>query len=61
MLPEQPFLNLEGVSKSFPGVHALRNVDLAVNAGEIVSLVGQNGAGKSTLMTVLGGIATLDS
>jgi ribose transport system ATP-binding protein len=52
----EPLLSLEGVSKSFPGVRALREVDFAVDAGEVVSLVGQNGAGKSTLMSVVGGI-----
>jgi ABC-type sugar transport system ATPase subunit len=51
-----PFLNLEGVSKSFPGVHALTDVDFGVDRGEVVSLVGQNGAGKSTLMSIVGGI-----
>ena len=61
MLSEEPFLDLEDVSKAFPGVHALRNVDFAVNAGEVVSLVGQNGAGKSTLMSIIGGICTPDS
>jgi ribose transport system ATP-binding protein len=50
------FLSLEGVSKSFPGVRALREVDFGVDRGEVVSLVGQNGAGKSTLMSIVGGI-----
>jgi ABC-type sugar transport system ATPase subunit len=52
----QPFLSLSGVSKSFPGVRALRDVDFGVDRGEVVSLVGQNGAGKSTLMGIVGGI-----
>ena len=61
MFPEPPLLSLEGVSKTFPGVRALTDVDLAVGAGEIVSLVGQNGAGKSTLMSIIGGIYLPDT
>jgi len=53
----QPDLVLEmhGIDKRFPGVHALRSVDLTVARGEIVGLVGENGAGKSTLVKVLAG------
>lgn len=51
-----PLLEVRGVSKSFPGVHALRDVDFRLDAGEVVALVGENGAGKSTLMRVLAGI-----
>jgi len=58
--PEQPLLNIEGVSKAFPGVRAVSNVDFAVAAGEVVSLVGLNGAGKSTLMSIIGGICKPD-
>lgn len=49
-------LRMENISKSFPGVNALKNVDLTVNEGEIHALVGENGAGKSTLMKCLIGI-----
>src|SRR6201994_5166243 len=49
-------LEMRGISKSFPGVKALRNVDLTVKAGEIHAIVGENGAGKSTLMKVLSGV-----
>jgi ribose transport system ATP-binding protein len=48
-------LQMRGIDKSFPGVHALRAVDLDVAAGEIVGLVGENGAGKSTLVKILSG------
>ncbi len=54
---EKPALyRLEGISKSFGRVEALKNVDLEVRAGEIVGLVGDNGAGKSTLIKILSGI-----
>ncbi len=46
---------MRGVDKSFPGVHALKNVDLNVEAGDVLALLGENGAGKSTLIKVLGG------
>jgi ribose transport system ATP-binding protein len=48
-------LRMEGISKAFPGVQALDNVDLEVAEGEVVALVGENGAGKSTLVKILCG------
>jgi ribose transport system ATP-binding protein len=54
--PTDPFLELNGISKAYPGVVALSDVSLAVGRGEIVGLIGENGAGKSTLMKVLGGV-----
>lgn len=55
-----PFLELVDISKSYPGVAALRGVDLAVSKSEVIGLVGENGAGKSTLMRILGGVAAPD-
>ncbi len=52
-----PFLELEAITRTYPGVVALDQVSLAVSAGEVVGLVGENGAGKSTLMKILGGVA----
>jgi putative multiple sugar transport system ATP-binding protein len=49
-------LEMRGVSKSFAGVRALRDVNFTVEAGRIHALVGENGAGKSTLMKVLSGV-----
>jgi D-xylose transport system ATP-binding protein len=56
-----PLLELEGVSKRFGPVQALDRVDFAVNAGEVVGLVGDNGAGKSTLVKMIAGIHGADS
>ena len=53
-------LDMNGVYKSFGGVHALKNVDFHVRKGEIHALVGENGAGKSTLMKILSGAYTAD-
>lgn len=48
-------LEFKNVGKSFPGVLALQNINLQINPGEIVGLVGENGAGKSTLMKIIYG------
>lgn len=52
----QILLEMKNITKTFPGVKALDNVNLQVEEGEIHALVGENGAGKSTLMNVLSGI-----
>src|SRR5271157_5161578 len=54
-------VSLRGVSKSFPGVQALSEVDLDVHQGEVHGLVGKNGAGKSTLVRVLMGLHEPDT
>ena len=57
----QYLLQLEGMTKSFPGVLANENVNLAVQQGEIHALLGENGAGKSTLVKMIYGILRPDS
>lgn len=54
-------LELRKVSKAFPGVQALNQVDMDVRAGEVHALIGENGAGKSTLIKLLSGVYGLDS
>ena len=56
-----PALRVTGITKSYPGVQALRGVDLEVGVGEIVSLSGANGAGKSTLVKILSGAERPDA
>ncbi len=53
-------LTMEGIDKTFPGVHALDNVNFELSRGEVHALMGENGAGKSTLMKVLTGIYKKD-
>jgi len=53
-------LHVQGVSKSFPGVKALEDMQLDLHAGEVLALVGENGAGKSTLMKLLTGVYEAD-
>ncbi|MBI1333534.1 MAG: sugar ABC transporter ATP-binding protein [Armatimonadetes bacterium] len=53
-------LQLKGITKRFPGVVALENVNLDLAAGEVVAIIGENGAGKSTLMKILSGVYQAD-
>ena len=61
MTAPPPVLALQGVDKRFPGVHALKAIDLELRPHEVVGLVGENGAGKSTLMRILAGVYQPDS
>jgi ribose transport system ATP-binding protein len=54
-------LEINGVSKSFPGVKALDNINLKIEKGEVHALVGENGAGKTTLIRLISGIYKADS
>jgi ribose transport system ATP-binding protein len=53
--PNQILLKMRGIHKRFPGVHALKGIDLDLHEGEVLALMGENGAGKSTLIKMLGG------
>ena len=53
-------LQMKGITKQFPGVLALDNVDLEVKEGEVLAVIGENGAGKSTMMKILSGALVND-
>lgn len=57
---ESYLLEMKDIHKHFPGVYALKGVNLTLKAGEVMALVGENGAGKSTVINVLGGIHPKD-
>ncbi len=54
-------VEMRGIDKSFPGVHALKSVRLDLHAGEVLALMGENGAGKSTMMKILTGVYQPDA
>jgi len=56
-----PLLEISGLTRSYYGVHALRGVDLCVQAGHITGLIGPNGAGKTTLFNCVSGLVPPDS
>lgn len=60
-MSDNVILTMRGISKEFPGVKALSNVDFTLCKGEIHALMGENGAGKSTLVKVLTGVHIKDS
>jgi glutamate transport system ATP-binding protein len=59
--PEQPLVVLRGVNKHFGAVHALKNIDLEVNRGEVVVVIGPSGSGKSTLCRTINQLETITS
>ena len=56
-----PIISVKGLHKWYSGVHALNGIDLDIESGELIGLVGDNGAGKSTLIKVLSGVEMPDS
>jgi len=60
-MSERPIVEMRGISKSFGAVRALANVDLTLQPGEVLGLVGDNSAGKSTLMKILTGAYQRDA
>ena len=60
MINQYPILQMQDVHKRYPGVHALKGINLEIYNEEVHALVGENGAGKSTLMKILAGAESMD-
>jgi len=60
-MAENFFLEMEHISKTFPGAKVLDDIELRIRPGEVRALMGENGAGKSTLIKILGGIYQMDA
>ena len=60
-MEKQPVLEVRGIDKQFPGVHALKSANLDLYEGEVHFVLGENGAGKSTLMKIISGTLPMDS
>lgn len=60
-MAENYFLEMEHISKTFPGAKVLNDIELRIKPGEVRALMGENGAGKSTLIKILGGIYSMDA
>lgn len=57
----EPLLEIKGLTKHFPGVRALHDVNISLDKGEVLAVIGENGAGKSTLMKILAGVQMADA